>query len=196
MCGQGRCSTPTIRRCRCSNPAGVRPRPGDYGWPFVMNAPGAHRHGTQRRGAYHHPVGPGPGAARRLEGPGILRRVRRLASRSRHLGPDYVMKPRPLAVRPEELRAIRRASRGKRHRLSFREGPVGQEEEPMHDWQNLSHVRWDCKYHVVIIPKYRRKVFYGRLQAADRSDPAGAVPSARSRVGGRALRCPTTFTCA
>ena len=28
----------------------------------------------------------------------------------------------------------------------------------MHEWQNLSHVRWDCKYHVVIIPKYRRKV--------------------------------------
>ena len=34
----------------------------------------------------------------------------------------------------------------------------------MHEWQNLSHVRWDCKYHIVIIPKYRRKVFYGRLR--------------------------------
>ena len=34
----------------------------------------------------------------------------------------------------------------------------------MHDWQSLSHVRWDCKYHVVIIPKYRRKVFYGKLR--------------------------------
>jgi putative transposase len=34
----------------------------------------------------------------------------------------------------------------------------------MHEWRNLSHVRWDCKYHVVIIPKYRRKVFYGRLR--------------------------------
>ena len=31
----------------------------------------------------------------------------------------------------------------------------------MHEWQSLSHVRWDCKYHIVIIPKYRRKVFYG-----------------------------------
>jgi len=29
----------------------------------------------------------------------------------------------------------------------------------MHDWSSLSHVRWDCKYHVVIIPKYRRKMF-------------------------------------
>jgi putative transposase len=34
----------------------------------------------------------------------------------------------------------------------------------MHEWQSLSHVRWDCKYHVVIIPKYRRKVVYGRLR--------------------------------
>jgi len=34
----------------------------------------------------------------------------------------------------------------------------------MHDWQSLSHVRWDCKYHVVIIPKYRRKVLYGKLR--------------------------------
>ena len=34
----------------------------------------------------------------------------------------------------------------------------------MHDWRNLSHVRWDCKYHVVIVPKYRKKVIYGKLR--------------------------------
>ena len=34
----------------------------------------------------------------------------------------------------------------------------------MHEWQSLSHVRWECKYHVVIIPKYRRRVLYGRLR--------------------------------
>ena len=34
----------------------------------------------------------------------------------------------------------------------------------MHEWQNLSHVKWECKYHVVIIPKYRRKVLYGRMR--------------------------------
>ena len=34
----------------------------------------------------------------------------------------------------------------------------------MHDWESLSHVRWDCKYHVVIIPKYRHKVFYGKMR--------------------------------
>ena len=34
----------------------------------------------------------------------------------------------------------------------------------MHEWQSLSHVRWDCKYHVVIVPKFRKKVFYGKLR--------------------------------
>ena len=34
----------------------------------------------------------------------------------------------------------------------------------MHDWQSLSHVRWDCKYHVVIVPKYRKKIIYGKLK--------------------------------
>ena len=34
----------------------------------------------------------------------------------------------------------------------------------MHDWQSLSHVRWDCKYHIVIVPKYRKKVLYARLR--------------------------------
>ena len=35
----------------------------------------------------------------------------------------------------------------------------------MEDWQSLSHVRWECKYHVVFIPKYRKKVIYGRLRS-------------------------------
>ena len=26
---------------------------------------------------------------------------------------------------------------------------------------SLSHTKWNCKYHVVFSPKYRRKVFYG-----------------------------------
>ena len=34
----------------------------------------------------------------------------------------------------------------------------------MHEWQSLSHVRWDCKYHIVIIPKYRKRVLYGKLK--------------------------------
>ena len=34
----------------------------------------------------------------------------------------------------------------------------------MHDWQSMSHVRWECKYHVVITPKYRKKVFFGKMR--------------------------------
>lgn len=30
--------------------------------------------------------------------------------------------------------------------------------------QSLSHSVWDCKYHVVWIPKYCRKVLYGRIR--------------------------------
>ena len=29
------------------------------------------------------------------------------------------------------------------------------------DLHSLSHTKWNCKYHVVFAPKYRRKVFYG-----------------------------------
>ena len=32
----------------------------------------------------------------------------------------------------------------------------------MKEWQSLAHVRWECKYHVVFVPKYRKKVMYGR----------------------------------
>ncbi len=34
----------------------------------------------------------------------------------------------------------------------------------MHEWASLSHVRWECKYHAVIIPKYRRRILYGKLK--------------------------------
>lgn len=29
---------------------------------------------------------------------------------------------------------------------------------------SLTHSRWDCTYHVVFIPKYRRKVIYGEIR--------------------------------
>jgi putative transposase len=41
---------------------------------------------------------------------------------------------------------------------------VGRKENPMEEWESLAHVRWECKYHVVIIPKYRRKVLYGKIK--------------------------------
>ena len=32
------------------------------------------------------------------------------------------------------------------------------------DYETLSHSKWDCKYHVVFIPKYRRKALYRELR--------------------------------
>lgn len=33
------------------------------------------------------------------------------------------------------------------------------------DDSSLSHTKWNCKYHIVFIPKYRRKAIYGKLRA-------------------------------
>jgi putative transposase len=34
----------------------------------------------------------------------------------------------------------------------------------MDDYQSLKHTKWECKYHVVFIPKCRRKILYGKLR--------------------------------
>ena len=34
----------------------------------------------------------------------------------------------------------------------------------MDEYQALSHTAWDCKYHVVFIPKCRRKTLYVELR--------------------------------
>ena len=34
----------------------------------------------------------------------------------------------------------------------------------MSDAQSLAHTRWECKYHVVWIPKYRRKTLFGEIR--------------------------------
>ncbi|HEY3378230.1 MAG TPA: IS200/IS605 family transposase [Armatimonadota bacterium] len=34
----------------------------------------------------------------------------------------------------------------------------------MNDIQSLTHTRWECKYHVVFIPKYRRKRIYDQIR--------------------------------
>ena len=34
----------------------------------------------------------------------------------------------------------------------------------MKEYQSLSHTRWDCKYHIVFIPKCRKKMIYGALR--------------------------------
>jgi len=34
----------------------------------------------------------------------------------------------------------------------------------MNEYHSLSHTKWECKYHIVFIPKYRRKGLYGSLK--------------------------------
>jgi len=38
-------------------------------------------------------------------------------------------------------------------------------EEVQMDKSTLSHTAWDCKYHIVFAPKYRRQVIYGKIKA-------------------------------
>lgn len=35
----------------------------------------------------------------------------------------------------------------------------------LNDIHSLSHIKWNCKYHIVFAPKYRRKVFYHEKRA-------------------------------
>jgi len=32
------------------------------------------------------------------------------------------------------------------------------------DENSLAHTKWNCKYHIVFAPKYRRKVIYGKIK--------------------------------
>ena len=63
----------------------------------------------------------------------------------------------------------------------------------MDEFESLSHSKWECKYHVVFIPKFRRKVLYGELRKH-----LGEVfrkLAEHQRAGSRrGICCPTTFT--
>lgn len=32
------------------------------------------------------------------------------------------------------------------------------------DTDSLAHTKWDCKYHIVFAPKYRRQEIYGKIK--------------------------------
>ena len=34
----------------------------------------------------------------------------------------------------------------------------------MDEYESLNHTKWECKYHVVFIPKFRRKTLFGQLR--------------------------------
>ncbi len=33
------------------------------------------------------------------------------------------------------------------------------------DYNSLSHTKWECKYHIVFAPKYRRQIIYGKIKS-------------------------------
>ena len=47
---------------------------------------------------------------------------------------------------------------GQLHKKHNKGGHLGMS---INDINSLSHTKWNCKYHIVFAPKYRRKVFYG-----------------------------------
>src|SRR5713226_3015310 len=50
---------------------------------------------------------------------------------------------------------------------------------------NLKHTRWECKYHVVFIPKYRKRSIYGWIRRAWTDHP-GTCAAEREHSGGGA----------
>ena len=47
------------------------------------------------------------------------------------------------------------------------------------DSNSLSHTKWNCKYHIVFAPKFRRKIIYGKL----RQDIANILSALCKRKG-------------
>lgn len=64
----------------------------------------------------------------------------------------------------------------------------------MDEYETLNHTTWDCKYHVVFIPKYRRKLLFQELRK-----PLGEVfvnlRLRRNRRSKRGICFWTMFTC-
>ena len=48
----------------------------------------------------------------------------------------------------------------------------------MRDWQNQAHVKHYCKYHIVFVPKYRKKAIYGTIRRDIGKNTQGVVQTA------------------
>ena len=62
------------------------------------------------------------------------------------------------------------------------------------DNESLAHTKWNCKYHVVFAPKYRRQAIYGRL----RTEIGKILRELCQRKGIEILEaeaCPDQYTC-
>ena len=47
------------------------------------------------------------------------------------------------------------------------------------DMNSLAHTKWECKYHLVFAPKYRRQIIYGKIKA----DVGQILSTLRKRKG-------------
>ena len=61
----------------------------------------------------------------------------------------------------------------------------------MDEYESLSHSKWECKYHVVFIPKGRRKVLYKSLRQ-HLGEVFASLPS-RKRAGSKKAICKLTM---
>ncbi len=52
----------------------------------------------------------------------------------------------------------------------------------MSEYNSLSHTKWDCKYHIVFIPKCRRKVLYGKVRIEVSKPRRGVLMSAQGEA--------------
>ena len=51
-----------------------------------------------------------------------------------------------------------------RHVESFLCGLAANTKGKYMSYESLSHSKWDCKYHLVFVPKFRKKVLYGKIR--------------------------------
>lgn len=82
---------------------------------------------------------------------------------------NVVEKRRPAESCEETPRLCRGGSRSLtipavERRTPSREPPRHHKRESVMTYGRLSHTKWECKYHVVFIPKYRREVLFGQLR--------------------------------
>ena len=68
----------------------------------------------------------------------------------------------------------------------------------MKEYQSLSHTRWDCKYHVVFIPKRRKKQIFGVLRHSwgdiPRASEAQGIEDRRRAPDGGSRACVSEYS--
>ena len=79
----------------------------------------------------------------------------------------YIKKTTSCAGGTKELKAVRKDKKAllwyNKARFRHRAKKTKGEQQKM-DNNSLAHTRWNCKYHIVFAPKYRRKAIYGEYK--------------------------------